>query len=479
MSDLMNIGSSALRTYKAALATVSENVSNAETEGYTRRDIMIKEAPSSGSMTYLYRQRYGFNGSNPGDIRRNVDQFRVDSSRAASSDAGRAEARVRWLSDIENDLNDDANGIGARLTGVYTAVDQLAAEPDNKQLRTNFLSAVDAAAVAFRETGAALATTADNMHEHSIDLLSKTNADIEALAKVNVELRRAGNGTAAHAQLADDRDRILDRLSTTVAIDVKEGEFGDVTVKIAGGGPTLVEYNQTQQIGLTRALDGRLSFTANGTPFAAQMGELAGISEVSNQLADRRAALDLLAEDVATSFNNWHGAGYDTAALATFEAINAVPPPVPLPVQTFGQPLFSTGTGARGLTALISDTDQVAAINNPVPAVYDVNGNLMAPTTYEANGNLLALQGVRDSSGLEQRWGDMVNGNAQNVFAATAENDVTIARKDAAFQMRDKVSGVDLDREAADLIRYQQAYNASAQIIKTAREMIDTILAIV
>jgi flagellar hook-associated protein 1 FlgK len=93
-----------------------------------------------------------------------------------------------------------------------------------------------------------------------------------------------------------------------------------------------------------------------------------------------------------------------------------------------------------------------------------------------ANGNLLALTPLRDANGAEHRWAALVAGHAQMVAAAKSENTTASARRDGAFAARDELTGIDLDQEAADLIRFQQAYDGSAKIIQVARETLQSIL---
>ena len=69
-SDLLNIGSSGLNAYRGALATVSENVTNANSEGYTRRKIVLTESPVSSGTSILYRPQVTFGGVNVGAVTR-------------------------------------------------------------------------------------------------------------------------------------------------------------------------------------------------------------------------------------------------------------------------------------------------------------------------------------------------------------------------------------------------------------------------
>ena len=86
-----------------------------------------------------------------------------------------------------------------------------------------------------------------------------------------------------------------------------------------------------------------------------------------------------------------------------------------------------------------------------------------------------ALDAIRDSSAVEDRWGAIVSANAQMLASANAEAAATATWRDNSYAALDEVTGVDLDAEAADLIRYQQAYSASARIIQVARETIQAL----
>ena len=94
------------------------------------------------------------------------------------------------------------------------------------------------------------------------------------------------------------------------------------------------------------------------------------------------------------------------------------------------------------------------------------------------NGNMSALQAQRGDDGPEARMADIVNLLAQQLASAKTQDDALATRRDNAFAAREEVSGVDLDFEAAELIRYQQAYDASSRIIQVARETLQSILAI-
>ena len=127
---------------------------------------------------------------------------------------------------------------------------------------------------------------------------------------------------------------------------------------------------------------------------------------------------------------------------------------------------------------------------NEPPAAGDefvIDGNNTGPNqAFDAQGNnlnilrIVDLESSREISGdgrtITERYLDFVNvvGN-ESVQAQIARDALTVV-KDQAVEARDAVSGVNLDQEAADLIRFQQAYQASAQVMQVASRLFDSIL---
>lgn len=446
MSDLLNIGSSGLRAYRNALGAVSDNVANANTQGYSRRTVVLKESDVSSGTSMLYRPQATFGGVETGAVNRAWDAFKAADARLANTDYGAATSRLTWVQRMETALNDGGSGIGARLTGIFNAGDQLSADPNGDFARRNFLSSIDLAAATFRQTSDDLEQIADGIESEALAGVDQVNDDLQTLARLNVQIRKAGVGTSTFAQVADERDRLLDDISSKVGINVTMDNVGAVRITLASdSSKVLLEDARAAQLGVQRASDGRIGFlisnSSGSSGFTPLGGAFAGLQDAADQLAGRRQELDGIAADFATALNAWSAQGLDKNGTA-------------------GVPLLSVTAGAASMQALVTDPDLV-------PAGDATNANF---------GNLLSLGTVRTTSGAEDRWVALVANHGQAVATAKTNSDVTLARKDIAFLARDAVSGVDLDVEAADMLRYQQAYSACARIIQVARETIQEVM---
>ncbi len=445
MSDLLGIGSSALAAYRSALSAVGENVANAQTPGYARRRVVLEELSMSGTGDIAYRPQVMFNGVTAAGVARAWDNFKAAEARFSASADGRASVRQQWLSGVETALHDGVAGIGASMTGFFNAAASLASDPGDTLGRRAVLASLDNVASAFRTSGQALARLADGVGQAAEIEVSSLNDALRALHNVNGALGPAAAGGSARASLEDERDRLIDFIAEKIDVDVSIDDDGHATL-VASGHPglSLLNGNGPSLALLVRATDGRLALQlqANGTvvPLPAVGGKLAGLADVAQTVADRRIVLDALAVDFTAMVNGWSAAGEDA---------NGAP----------GAALMSLTSGATSIQALVTDPDLVAA----------------ASPGGTPNGNLLALDAIRDSSAVENRWGSLVSANAQMLASANAEAAATATWRDNSYAALDEVTGVDLDAEAADLLRYQQAYNASARIIQVARETIQAL----
>lgn len=448
MSDLLSIGRSGVLAYRDALAGVSENVVNANNDGFVRRQVALKEQTSSGGPIFLYRTSNAFNGVQSASVTRVWDQYRASAAWSANSDSAQAGTRAQLFSNVETGLDDGDSGVGVKLTAIFTSANALSASPTDTALRQGFLYALQDATGSVNRTAASLAKISDSMSAQAKTGAAQINDALGALAKINLALKTAGQGTTGRAALEDQRDNIIGTITNQIGVDISIDQNGAATVRMNdSGGPVLVDASSVTPalVDLQTAADGRLSMTVTvgNAPSAISptSGALAGYAEAANLVADRRQQLDTLATTLVSQFNTWNMAGTDGNGAV-------------------GGNLLS-GTSAATLTVSATDPAQIAAANGS-----------------SGNGNVLNLATLRGNGGVEASWRGIVADQALRVQSATTQAKAAAATRDNAYSDLDDVSGVDLDSEAADLMRFQQAYSASAKIIQTARETLQAILAL-
>ena len=446
MSGLLSIGKTGVLAYRDALAGISENVVNANNDGFARRQVTMKEQTAAAGPILLYRNSSSFNGVQAADVTRVWDQYRAQTAWSANSDSSQASTRSQWFGTVESALDDGDSGVGVKLTAIFTSANALSANPTDGTLRQSFLYAIQDAAGSINNTAAALTKIGSTVSTHATDAVAQVNDALATLAKVNIALKTSPQGTSGRAALEDQRDSIIGTITDKIGIDITLDSAGSATVRMNdSGGAVLLDGSSIipAELALQTASDGRLSMTvtidSNTSAVSPTSGSLAGYAEAATQIADRRKQLDTLAAGLVQQLNTWNAQGTD---------LNGNP----------GGALMS-GTDAASVALSVTDTNLVAAADGTGP-----------------NGNLLALSNVRGSTGAEAAWRSIVNDQALRVQSAETKATSATSAKDSAYSDLDDVSGVDLDAEAADLMRFQQAYSASAKIIQTARETLQSIL---
>lgn len=438
MSDLLAIGTSGVKAYSRALSVVGDNIANAQTEGYVRRNVRLAEAPPAGDIV-LSRNAIRPGGVSAAGVTREVDQWLVDDARIAAGEAARQSVRLSWVSVTESALDSGADGIAENVTGIFTSADQLSANPNDVALRRQFLLNVDQAADAFRRTAKSLASAAEGVTQATAGAVTQLNTDLAALSRVNEGLRRARSGSNNEATMLDERDRLVGKIATAMDVKVSYDARGAAIVRTASGDP-LVEGSFIATVNMAVSPDGIVSFGLSpSTLLQPASGSLAGLAAASAHIAGNREQLDTLAAQLSTTVNTAHQAGVD---------LGGAP----------GKPLLDFNGSAAAMTAASLATAEVATAN-----------------ALGANGNILAFGPARTSSGIEQNIAAMITQQAQVTAAARAQESAASTRRDGAFAARDAVGAVDLDREAAELLRFQQAYEAAARTIQVARETMQTI----
>jgi flagellar hook-associated protein 1 len=442
MSDLINIGLSATRAYGASLRMVGENIANADDPAYVRRRVLLTEAtmPTTGSP--LYRTQVMTNGVEIGGIGRSVDPLVDAALRRADSARAETGQRADWLTRLETALGDGDYGVGARMTGFFAAGARAVATPDDPALRIDMLNELGRVGEGFAQTAQlidALDTDLDTSMGSAIETL---NSRLATLASINRDLRAARPGSAAQAQLFDRRDLAVRDITAMMPANISTDRLGVATLSV--GGVDIVSGITAETLTASRTASGGIALaTSAATLVPLSGGAFAGMDAAGQAIRQRRADLDTQAAQFVTDINDWNGGG------AT-------------PVGAAGGALLS-GSSATSIAVTTSDPAAIAAATpggNPA-------------------GNLLALANLRGDSGGEAQWRLYAHRNALDLRNARADADAATMAADQALALRDRVSGVDLDQEAAEMLRLQQAYGAAARVLQVARDTVQTILDIV
>jgi flagellar hook-associated protein 1 FlgK len=440
-SDLIAIASSGARAARAALDVSAQNIANAATPGYVRRSIDLSEV--AGARNSTTQSDVSLAGVRIAGITRNADAFRQADVRRTGSDTARADTELSGLTQVESSAENA--GIYTALTGFESALQQLGPDPTNASLRSAVIEQGRTLSGSFRIAAQELASVGKGLQFDVQAGVSQVNDIATQLAQTNARIVAVGQGTSDQTALADQRDQLLDKLSKLGDITTTFAADGTVQVQLGGSaGPNLVSGVTASTLTATAQPDGTLAYAIGTAPVSFSGGSLAGANLALAKLDTVNKTLDTIAASIIATVNTAQSNGVALDGSA-------------------GQPLF-TGTNAL--------TFDVAALTGSAIAT--------APAGAGANsrnaGNLTALQTAltaADPSG-------QTNALLFDVSATVASNTTTRAAlktiSDNAKTALAAQSGVNLDEEAVNLVRYQQAFQASGKVIQVAQTLFETLL---
>jgi len=440
-SDLLSIAASGARAARGALDVTAQNIANASTDGYVRRSVGMEEVSAAGGL--LRTGDLSLSGVRIGGIDRNADMFRQAEVRRTTSDLSRASAELNGLENIESAV--EQAGLYSAITEFEASLQQLAVDPSDPSLRAAALASAETMAQKFNIADSSTSSAAEGLRFEAGAAVDQANVLGGELARVNLRLTRAGAGSSDRASLLDQRDILLEQLSGIATISTSFAADGGVSVRLGGStGPLFVTGGAAGAIGMSTAADGTISYDLDGTALSLSGGSLAGAALALGEAASVRARLDALAEGIATTAND---------AQANGTALDG----------TAGQPLFD-GVGAAGMRVALTSGSGLATAGAGQPA-----GS-------RDGSNLAALRQALVVEGPAEQTNALLFDISARVQSRTLTHEALDTIAASARITLEQQAGVDLDTEATNLIRFQQAFQASARAMQISTELFDTLL---
>lgn len=529
MTQLFDIGRSALSTYQTALTTVSRNVANANTPGYARQSVNIGQLAGGSGVDVL-------------SLTRSADNSALAAARDTTAQRAQIEVRATTLSRLDTQISDPATNLATPLQDLEQALSSLTIQPTDIPTRQSVLAALEQFSARVAGLDASFAAEEQDNVRSLQTQVRLAQDQLDQLAVVQGQLDTGGALDAGRATLLDQRDVLLQDLSQTLGVRAQVGNNDSLQLGLANGQP-LLQAGQPVDFGLARDESGQLQLTVDGVtqPPRVVGGEIRGYLDVlQNDLPAARDSLGQIAAGVALTMNDFQAAGVGLNGLAGPDLFSVPESQVTDGAENTGSALFSasiddvsqipdqrfelrfasgsftatdadgnalgvTGTGSMadplmvaGVALTFSGTPDDGDRFVVQPAVassvrsLDVDPQFLSvaaagsPANSADNQNVLALQqslsgpllngGQDDIGGATNLW---IARTGQSAASANLALDSSRAAENFALDRRDSIQGVNLDEEAADLLRYEQAYQAAAQVIATAGTLFETILSAV
>ncbi len=451
---LIRTSRQSLGVLEASIQTVGHNIANAGTAGYSRQRLGLRAESLVTSGLHIGPPAGPFTGAGVSvqSYERVRDGLLDAAARDARSDLGAADEEVRLGSTIEGLFAVGTDGsLQASLTAFWDAWSDAADNPTDPGVRGVLQQRTDALAATFHRHDADLTRAEDDARTLLEGGVAEFNGLVEEVAALNEAVRLGQAAGTPDLAAEDARDQAVAALSELAPTRVAVEPDGTYTVTVQG--MAVVQGSETlgvEHVGPPDAAADSVRF--KGTDVELQPGEEGGgrfggwLRTLNDDIPATRADLDALAAGLVEDVNAAHTAGFG------------------LDGQT-GLDFFDPAGTTAASIGRSSDIDDPAAI--ALAGAPDASGDA---TTALAIADLRA--GFDDeASGIVAAVGSRL----QQASASAAAADALVGHFDALAQ---GVSGVIIDEEMTRLIEYQQAYAASARVLDTAQELLDTLFAI-
>lgn len=431
----VELASRALQAMQTAMNTTGHNLANVNTPGYSRQRVNL--ATTEPQVIEGVRTLFMGSGVRVESIQRIRDMFLDARVASTNSEYQRLDTLYNRLTQVEDLFSEPTDaGLSRQITAFFNAFQELSTNPENVGVRANVYHQVEGMARTFRQ----LASRLDEMLMEMEQRIQATASEIEAIAKsiadLNVKIRyNKALGTMPN-DLLDKRTNLIEKLSEYIG--VRATEMPDGTVRVSLGEFVLVEEERSHN--LPEGIDYAQKAFVDATNRAqVSGGSVRGLMDAMEYVRMYRARLDNLAGALVNAVNAIHETGYGldgNTGYRLMEGTDALTIHVSADVEDINHIAAATtnapGDGSKAL--------ELARLRQPPLAELD---NKTIPDYYSA---LVAELG-------EQTRSASIGQENQKVILQNLQAE------------REAVSGVNIDEEMANLLRYQRSYQAAAHLV--------------
>jgi flagellar hook-associated protein 1 FlgK len=467
MSDLnaiMSIAGQALITQQQAISVTSHNIANVNTPGYSRQELaMSTNVPSDSEIGPMG------NGVSPDAIERIYDRFINAQINNESQELGRWDAQKNAVESLEMIFNETYGyGLSEAMSEYWNAWQALTINPAGSAERQVLVTRAQILTSTFNKLDSDLTLSQQDLDLTIQGTITDINRLSAQLADLNQKIVASEIGTQNANDYRDQRDLVLKELSELIDLNAFEDANGNVSVLNASGRPLVsgtASWQLSTELNVVSGLQDVVWLDTDGNSVNINNdisgGKLKGWLEARDVLIPGFLnRLDALAQTLVTEVNNLHQTGFDLNGIA-------------------GEVFFDgTGTAAdiEVNANIVGDPGLIAASFDPLPFPSAPGDNRNAVEIAKLQHQLLM-------SGNTATFNDYYSSLVRDVGNEVLKSDSYYTHQSEMVAQldnyRESISGVSLDEEMINLIKFQNAYAAAAKLVSTADELMQTVLQMV
>ncbi len=453
------IGLSGVLAQSQGLDTVSQNVANANTPGYTRETVNLSDIVTPGTGTG--------GGVTVSSISQITSQFLQTTARVSSASQQAAQSYYSAVSTAQNYFQEPSPvGINEQLSNLWNAFDTLSNQPNLTTARNSLLTTAGQLTATLNSNSQGLVNLYNTTVAQVGSQVSALNTQLAQVESLNKQIVQYQGGSGANT-LIDQRNQLINSITDAIGATVQTNPDGSVT--LLSGGITLANTNMSDTLSVNAvtappmpavgSLPVSITSGLSGATLPITSGSIGGsLSALNVSLPKYSSQLDAFTSNLASSINSILTTGFGYASSGAAPA---------------GVALFTAASGST-----------ITAGNVSVNPAVTANPNLIATAstaTAPMDGSIASQVGALGSSlnPPDAQYTLAVAGVGLDVSTAKNTLGTATSQSQSATTALSSVAGVNTNEEMVKMINYQNAYQASAKVISTVASIIQSMIATV
>ncbi|MDO6564516.1 flagellar hook-associated protein FlgK [Amphritea sp. 1_MG-2023] len=306
MSNLLNIGVQALQSNQSALATVGQNISNVNTDGYSRQRVDLVSRVDQGGVYVI-------------DVERIADQFMTQQLWTDLSAYNQSSTFAGLAEQLDNTLASSTTSVSASMDDYFSALQNVVDDPVSIPNRELFIAQAESLVQRFNDVDANIQRQNETVNGMVDSLAGQVTSLATNIADLNGRISLASASNNSVNELQDQRDSLTNQLAEIVGVTVIDQSSGDYSIFIGNGQPLVIGQSVNQVVSLKGDPDATqkevgVVIAGNLTNIDDEIsgGKLGGLLQYRNEeLNDARDELGRIAISFADSMNAQHQVGID------------------------------------------------------------------------------------------------------------------------------------------------------------------------
>jgi flagellar hook-associated protein 1 len=323
----VSVALQSMLTQQAAIEVIEHNVSNVNTPGYRRQQVVLKAGPAISSQGSTYSMGVGQIGTGVSveKVKRFSTDFYDTRYRNEIQYSGQYSVESSVLEQLQSEFSETSDyGLTNNLNSFWSSWQSLAADPSNTSLKADVVDVARTLAQGINSRALSVKSLQSEQDSQIDQRVQSINEAASQVAALNGQIARVISIGEQPNDLMDERDGILDKLASLTGSTSSLQMNGEAVVSINGH----VLVQGTKSFELSTQMDStNHNFAkvvwADGQDLIPRSGELAGLIDArDNVLADQLDNLNTLSSALISRVNEIHSSGFATGKTSTLSTIS-------------------------------------------------------------------------------------------------------------------------------------------------------------